>query len=284
MGQNGLWTALIILLVGGIILFYFRQSREGMENADTTTVATTTDTTSNNKGSNNYDNYNHYLGTSSASVYYGPDGGTAKVIDTPTSHLISITSPNGITETYSIQDPTASIVVYYAPSGGSARIITGSGGKTMIEVTTSHGEKIIYTPENHYNNTSQDNTLNQYDGETNYTGADYSTAYIPPSSNSSSSSSAYSSTYSGIPRSQIPEGDKDLYILKSQVVPPVCPKCPDPIVPTHDTTDNSKCPPCPACARCPEPSFECKKVPNYSAFSSSTMPIPVLNEFSGFGM
>ena len=31
----------------------------------------------------------------------------------------------------------------------------------------------------------------------------------------------------GIHKSDIPEGDEDLYILKSQIVPPVCPECPD---------------------------------------------------------
>ena len=30
----------------------------------------------------------------------------------------------------------------------------------------------------------------------------------------------------GISRDMIPEGEEDLYILKSQVVPPVCPACP----------------------------------------------------------
>ena len=30
----------------------------------------------------------------------------------------------------------------------------------------------------------------------------------------------------GIPAAQIPPGDEDLYILKSEMVPPVCPKCP----------------------------------------------------------
>tara|TARA_A100001015_G_C14875123_1_gene665979 strand:+ start:117 stop:485 length:369 start_codon:yes stop_codon:yes gene_type:complete len=29
----------------------------------------------------------------------------------------------------------------------------------------------------------------------------------------------------------------------------------------------SKCTPCPPCGRCPEPAFECKKVPTYSALS-----------------
>ena len=64
-----------------------------------------------------------------------------------------------------------------------------------------------------------------------------------------------------IPKSEIPEGMEDLYILKSQIVPPVCPKCPDVSV----CEEKSKCPPCPPCGRCPEPAFTCKKVPDYSS-------------------
>lgn len=84
-----------------------------------------------------------------------------------------------------------------------------------------------------------------------------------------------------IPKSQIPEGDEDLYILKSKIVPPVCPKCPD-IINTCKP-DSSKCPPCPPCGRCPEPSFECKKVPTFNP-DNSNLPRPVLNDFSQFGM
>jgi len=84
----------------------------------------------------------------------------------------------------------------------------------------------------------------------------------------------------GIPASQIPPGQEDLYILKSQVVPPVCPACP-----TSTTCPREEpCPACPPCARCPEPSFECKKVPNYNALASEFLPMPVLNDFSSFGM
>tara|TARA_Y100000389_G_scaffold163761_1_gene167147 strand:+ start:131 stop:481 length:351 start_codon:yes stop_codon:yes gene_type:complete len=53
----------------------------------------------------------------------------------------------------------------------------------------------------------------------------------------------------------------DDYILKSQIVPPVCPKCPD----SRSCPRPEPCPACPPCARCPEPSFECKKVPNYNS-------------------
>lgn len=86
----------------------------------------------------------------------------------------------------------------------------------------------------------------------------------------------------GIPKSQIPKGDEDLYILKSEVVPPVCPKCPD--VKVCPKSAPEKCPPCPPCARCPEPAFECKKVPNYNRKDNTYLPLPVLSDFSQFGM
>ena len=84
----------------------------------------------------------------------------------------------------------------------------------------------------------------------------------------------------GVPKSQIPEGDEDMYILKSEVVPPVCPKCPDVEV---CNKGKEQCPPCPACARCPESNFECKKVPTYNPGDNST-PRPVLSDFSQFGI
>ena len=77
----------------------------------------------------------------------------------------------------------------------------------------------------------------------------------------------------------IPPGQEDLYILKTEVVPPVCPAC----LSAGNTTEN-KCPPCPACARCPEPSITCKAVPNYNAINDQFLPQPVLNDFSQFGM
>jgi hypothetical protein len=93
----------------------------------------------------------------------------------------------------------------------------------------------------------------------------------------------YSTMSPGIPASQILPGDEDLYILKSEIVPPVCPICP--AFPSASVINNQDPPPpCPPCGRCPEPSFECKKVPNYNATNSDTMPVPVLNDFSSFGM
>ncbi len=93
----------------------------------------------------------------------------------------------------------------------------------------------------------------------------------------------------GIPASQIIPGQEDLYMLKSAVVPPVCPACPAMKCNSSGGGSNSgggenKCPPCPPCARCPEPAFECKKVPNYSSSNDNVLPRPVLADFSQFGL
>ena len=66
-------------------------------------------------------------------------------------------------------------------------------------------------------------------------------------------------------RNSIPPGQEHLYMLKSQVVPPVCPACPP-------SGNDKKCPPCPPCARCPESNFECKKVVNYRNMKTDELP------------
>ena len=105
--------------------------------------------------------------------------------------------------------------------------------------------------------------------------SDYSTA-IPPNIYNQPPSG---SVPAGIPYRKIPEGQEHLYILKSQVVPPVCPMCPSASI---CATKGKPPPPCPACARCPEPSITCKAVPNYSAIANEYLPTPVLADFSKF--
>ena len=55
-------------------------------------------------------------------------------------------------------------------------------------------------------------------------------------------------------------------------------------IPEHQHLEEEKCPACPPCARCPEPSFTCKKVPNYASKNQDHLPRPVLTNFSNFGM
>ena len=66
----------------------------------------------------------------------------------------------------------------------------------------------------------------------------------------------------------IPAGDEDLYILRSEVA---------------SLLNKPANTPCPPCGRCPEASFTCKKVPNYNnVHSQNFLPKPVLNDFSTF--
>ena len=84
-------------------------------------------------------------------------------------------------------------------------------------------------------------------------------------------------------KKDIPKESMDMYILKSEVVPPVCPKCPDVSVKDSECSKSKKCPPCKPCGRCPEPAFECKKVPNYNVSTvSNVLPVPMLNSFANF--
>jgi hypothetical protein len=199
---------------------------------------------------------------------------------------------------------------FYGPNGATATVVNGNNGQQAINVQTSSGSytytqsgTAIYNPDN--------TTSTQYYGSTGYPvqSSDYSLSYNGPYGGSAGSvtgpqgnsafyaqgpqgntvagttSDGYSDQYystmpQGIPKNQIPAGQEDLYILKSQVVPPVCPACPT----SAACPRQEKCPPCPACARCPEPSFECKKVPNYNAIDNDYLPAPVLNDFSSFGM
>ena len=97
--------------------------------------------------------------------------------------------------------------------------------------------------------------------------------------NDDSDNDNYNDNYrNGIRYKDISKGDEDLYILKSEIVPPVCPKCPD----VASCPREKPCPSCPPCARCPEPAFTCKKVPDYTSINQSELPLPMLNTFSSF--
>ena len=131
--------------------------------------------------------------------------------------------------------------------------------------------------DNNHNNDdddNDDNNLNSYGNVNKYPNVEMDNILM------AGKKGKYNTSSSSVPGSQIPKGSEDLYILKSNIVPPVCPACP--AVTTCPT--EKKCPPCPPCARCPEPAFECKKVPNYSGQNDSYLPQPVMSDFSQFGL
>ena len=257
---------------------------------------------------NSTEGYTNYTGVyGSATTYYGPNGATATVIYgnngeaainvqtssgsyTYTQSGSSYYNPNNTSSSTQYYGSTgypiqSNNLAYYGPYGGSAGSVTGPYGNTAYYAQGPYGGTVAGTTNGYYNGTSSTQYYGPYGGSAgSVTGPYGNTAYYAQGPNGATvagttSNDYYSSLPPGIPASQIPPGDEDLYILKSQVVPPVCPVCP-----VNVTEREKPCPACPPCARCPEPSFECKKVPNYSAINNEYLPQPVLNDFSTFGM
>jgi hypothetical protein len=239
------------------------------------------------------ENYGENSGLTST-MYYGSTGSTI-----PSNYNSAYTDSNNMTN--------SSKTIYYGPYGGIAIVnsdnsITVTRNGNSINYTKMNNNTSVYTGTDGttvYINKSGDGTITLVLKETNgttevftanksnssyYSGSNQNSSYY----SGSNSNDTYNSVYPyGVTRNQIPPGQENLYILKSEIVPPVCPACPPVSVYARE---KEKCNPCPPCARCPDPKFTCKKVPNYgSAYndayygSAGYLPVPVLNDFSTFG-
>jgi len=243
--------------------------------------------------SSNYENYNHFNGSSYPTMFYGPSGGTAQIMNAAGTYTLVLTDSNGKTTTYSTQSynsnanqgngniNTITQTTYYGPDGTTATVTSGGNGQYMVKVTNANGNTTVYYP----TQTGQTPGAGQTPGPGQTPTPDNWKSWANWFNNSTDQNNnddKYSSSLpKGVPSSLIPPGQEDLYILKSEVVPPVCPMCPTANCPKS----NSKCQPCPACARCPEPAFDCKKVPNYNSKSNGLIPEAILpNSYSTFGM
>lgn len=320
MNTDALFLFLILLL--GLVFCSVLGGNCGAEGFDsgnsdgTSTTSSTSTNGASTSGAVNYDNYNHYSGSSTqlanGTTFYGKNGGYVvvssnqdgsqglRVVVAGGAKPISFSSQNQSMQGQPTSNQNAS-ATFYGPNGASATVAMNANGQQSIQVQTASGSYDFSSgygqPDSNAVATSSDSvTSTQYYGSTGSPVqlSGYSLAYqgtggsANPSTMSSPSTmsappTAYdysSSLPQGIPASQIPRGQEDMYILKSEIVPPVCPACPA----SSACPRQEKCPPCPACARCPEPSFECKKVPNYSAINNDYLPSPVLNDFSTFGM
>ena len=269
-------------------------------------------------GRNNF-GFTEGFNSTNTGTFYGPDGATAtfaKEDDGKQSIKLNQTDEQGILNIVTFTQSKTDNNIYTNPFGFTAMVTTNPDGEKVIIFFSENGETTVFAkdknqtsndddnlgfinalknkinkPYNHYTDSkNQKMSSTQYYGSTGYpyNQSSYSLSYQGPyggSADSVAGTSINSYDYSsslpqGIPKSQIPSGQEDLYILKSEIVPPVCPACPAALsLPREEPP-----PPCPACARCPEPSFECKKVPNYNAINNDYLPSPVLNDFSQFGM
>jgi hypothetical protein len=294
----------------------------------------------NNSGAGQ-DNYNHFNGSSVPTMFYGPNGSTAKISNENGTFSIIVTDNNGTNVVYDeenksalapsslaaidividkiikaigkIQQPssnpstptstnTDSVQKYYGQDGSVAIIYTDNTGNSNLKIIDKNGKEYAYNPTSIQSfNPSIDNpdnaltTGNTISPNATNQASNYTDAY----SQSLTKDNYSSSLPKGIPKYMIPPGNEDLYILKSEVVPPVCPACPPSIL---KCGDNKPPPPCPPCARCPEPKFDCKKVPNYGngniganyyggggqfgsmpSKSGNFLPYPSLTDYTTFG-
>jgi len=251
-----------------------------------------------------YDNYNHYQDTGSRppTVFYGYNGSKAVVTKYNGNYIIAVTDTAGSTTIYSSSSAATEAfvnVTFSAPDGSSAQVVLTSAGYTL-NVQQADGREAVYSPTTtdptSSSNTSTTTTTTDTGTVNSASNASYSagvatgpagntTAYVSGPENTAVATTAgqntydYSSVYpQGVSRAMIPPGQEDLYILKSEIVPPVCPACPQSSV----CPRQQKCPACPACARCPESPFDCKKVPNYRRINNAKVPSPSMNDFTSY--
>ena len=198
-----------------------------------------------------------------SSTYTGPEGNQATVY-TGSSGRKAVAKDGSVyyNGNYDNTYNNTNKATYTGPAGNQATVYTGPDGGKAVSV-------------NDNNNDNSNNNNNNNTSSTTYTGpaGNQATVYTGPDGGKAVS------TNGGIYRRQIPPGQEDLYILKSEIVPPVCPACPT----SAACPRQEPCQPCPPCARCPEPAFECKKVPNYNSSNDQFLPRPVMNDFSSFG-
>jgi hypothetical protein len=236
-------------------------------------------------------------------IFTADNGNSAQIIYKENNYILIVIDEYGTSVEYIYTPTTTSttdtlpVISYNATfvgtNGGSAKLIKLSNGNYIIKVIMPNGNKIIFVskmnePVNNNNQIYSNQNYMTYSTQPQIYSTQPQTYSTQPQTYNQNYNQKYNQNYNysndlpeGIPASKIPYGQEDLYILKSEIVPPVCPACPSPIPCIKNNTDS--CAPCPPCARCPEPSFECKKVPNYSSPNYDDIPDAILSPYSTFG-
>jgi hypothetical protein len=275
---------ILVILFAGLVLisFYGTKLREGLTDSE---GLTNSGNTADNQF--DYDDKKEELENASiqnngsdiiqsGSSLYGPNGEICQVlVDEKNKQSLEVRDTiNAPPVYYNFSKPNT----FTGPNGATAEVYRGVDTQPRIKVTDNKGNAKVFAIDG-----SNSNSNDTHVSSPNYNSA-VDTGFMGTHMGSNNYNSAYSSSLvTGIPASQIVPGTEDLYILKSQVVPQVCPACNNNSS-NQSSSKKEMCPPCPACARCPEPSFECKKVPNYKSIDSQNLPFPILNDFTSFGM
>ena len=323
--QNKKEMLMILVAIIGITLLYrmvlsvptSKCGREGLENTFGEEVLSVIESNKNSSGETTtpdaqLDNYNSLTKSGIPTVFYAPDSSTARITVTNSeddvtgtdkkTYSITVTSANGATTTYIMENPNATSSVinpltnlpepvegssqvqlptvpdsiantrFVDKDGNIAKLYVAPNGQYVVQTRQINGYDMVYTSTNVFtydrNNAKSFLVGDTVNDITPIGEAQNTTNSLINSLTNNTISSQQAQTINGIPGRMIPAGQEDLYILKSQVVPPVCPRCP-----TICAGKNTKetCPPCPSCARCPESTdFTCKKVPDYSTSTAGS--------------
>jgi len=219
--------------------------------------------------SNTSYDYDHTTGMNNVTVFYGENNSTANLTNTNGNLSIVVYYGNGNKEVYKYSKVYDDQVLFdgVGKDLGKTAVITKKDNSMVLTIHSGDNEYTFYS-----NVSKNRNNLATFMNDFYYKGNTGSTGKVDPASQPSypslASLSSMLNSYdslTGIPKSAIPAGKEDLYILKSEIVPPVCPVCPAPIIYTgsknNSESENER--PCPACERCPEPIVDCKKVIKY---------------------
>ena len=213
-------------------------------------------------------------------IFVGLDGKAKLIIKKDGSESVTINDTYGKTTLYDIDVP----IKYISGFGSSNSYKSNSyGSNSYVSPNVSYYNFQSNDDSSYYSNDkssyqSNDKYSSHSNDKSSYQSNDYSNDKSDFNNNVTQKQAAVGSTYDsvfppGVSKSMIPPGQENLYILKSQIVPPVCPsQCAN----SSSSSSDKKCPPCPGCERCKEPDFACKKVPNYGDSNSDK------NSFGGW--
>jgi hypothetical protein len=225
----------IILLIACVLFilyfFYTLTKKEGFddnskENSDSNADSTDSDTKQNkedelialltdfkNKYSDNIQSYvyDHTKKQDTIIMFYGQNNSTAQVSNVDGKLQIVIDYGNGNKETYEYLQVYDNQIVFVDSTNNKNSAVLQKTEKSMTLTVNSNENKYTFYP----NISDSRNELATYINEYYYTDEKQGTQPTTNSSNSNSSNSK--------------SNQDDLYILKSEIVPPVCPVCPTPI-------------------------------------------------------
>jgi hypothetical protein len=212
----------------------------------------------NTVGSTGMSGSNQGTQLSLSTTYYGPNNQNGTLENNNGIYSIVIMSQSS-TRTYVLQDTNTYTInslfelvnkPFVCSSDGSTAKIVFMNNIYVIEITDTQGNQTILIPSNDFQNNTYKfgipgNPYQSYNTNTHTNvNNDYNenAGYSDTSGNCSGGINYnYSSLYSqGIPKSQIPSGQQDMYILKSELIPPVCPACPTcPTCPSNTSSQNN---------------------------------------------